>query len=269
MTMGRNLRTAVLMTVVTTVVLGVIYPLVVTAIAQALFPDKANGQLIERNGTVIGSRLIGQAFSSPGYFRPRPSATSTPVRRREFRRQSARSDEQEADRYRQGQRGGSAQGESRRAHTHRVGHDVGIRIRPASLTRGRGFPDPPHCAGAGLVDSGGGAARQHAHRRPPAWISRGTACQRAGVESRARSGAPFEKVDGPWATGDGRWAIPIGNRKSEIGREERTENRRKDKGKEIRVNPRPVDRGNTASRESAATVCGRRGATTDRPRRDQ
>jgi K+-transporting ATPase ATPase C chain len=78
MTMGRNLRTAVLMTVVTTVVLGVIYPLVVTAIAQAVFPDKANGQLIERNGTVIGSRLIGQGFSSPGYFRPRPSATSTP-----------------------------------------------------------------------------------------------------------------------------------------------------------------------------------------------
>ena len=78
MTMGRNLRTAVLMTVVTTVVLGVIYPLVVTAIAQALFPDKANGQLIELNGTVIGSRLIGQGFSSPGYFRPRPSATSTP-----------------------------------------------------------------------------------------------------------------------------------------------------------------------------------------------
>jgi len=63
MTMGRNLRTAVLMTVVTTVVLGVIYPLVVTAIAQALFPDKANGQLIELNGTVIGSRLIGQGFT--------------------------------------------------------------------------------------------------------------------------------------------------------------------------------------------------------------
>ena len=78
MTMGRNLKTAVLMTVVTTVVLGVIYPLVVTAIAQALFPGKANGQLIERNGTIIGSRLIGQGFSSPGYFRPRPSATSTP-----------------------------------------------------------------------------------------------------------------------------------------------------------------------------------------------
>lgn len=78
MNINRNLRTAVLMTVVTTVILGVIYPMVVTAIAQAVFPDKANGQLIERNGTVIGSRLIGQGFSSPGYVRPRPSATSTP-----------------------------------------------------------------------------------------------------------------------------------------------------------------------------------------------
>ena len=78
MNIKMNLRTAVLMTVVTAVILGVIYPLVVTAIAQAAVPDKANGQLLERNGSVIGSRLIGQGFSSPGYFRPRPSATSTP-----------------------------------------------------------------------------------------------------------------------------------------------------------------------------------------------
>jgi potassium-transporting ATPase KdpC subunit len=70
----KNLITAVLMTVVTTVILGVIYPLAVTGIAQVIFPDKANGQLIVRDGQVIGSRLIGQPFSSPGYFRPRPSA---------------------------------------------------------------------------------------------------------------------------------------------------------------------------------------------------
>lgn len=62
------------MTIVTTVLLGLIYPLVVTEFAQVLFPDKANGQLITRNGVVIGSRLIGQPFSSPGYFRSRPSA---------------------------------------------------------------------------------------------------------------------------------------------------------------------------------------------------
>src|SRR3982751_6737785 len=73
--MKKNLITAILMTIVTTVLFGLIYPLVVTALAQVIFPDKANGQLIKRaDGTVIGSRLIGQPFSSPGYFRSRPSA---------------------------------------------------------------------------------------------------------------------------------------------------------------------------------------------------
>src|SRR5436189_2829205 len=74
MYLTRNLITAVLMTVVTTLLLGVAYPLVVTGLAQLLFPNKANGQLIERGGKIIGSRIIGQAFSSPGYFRSRPSA---------------------------------------------------------------------------------------------------------------------------------------------------------------------------------------------------
>src|SRR5476651_1435106 len=73
----RNLIAAVLMTVVTTVLFGVVYPLVVTGLAQVLFPDKANGQLIEQNGKVVGSRIIGQGFSSPGYFRSRASAAGT------------------------------------------------------------------------------------------------------------------------------------------------------------------------------------------------
>ena len=77
MNVMRNIVTAALMTVVTTVLLGIVYPLVVTGIAQAIFPDKANGQLIEQNGKVIGSRIIGQGFSSPGYFRSRPSAAGT------------------------------------------------------------------------------------------------------------------------------------------------------------------------------------------------
>ena len=72
--MTNHLKPAVVMTVATTVLLGIVYPLVVTGLAQVLFPDQANGQLIERGGVVVGSRLIGQPFSSPGYFRSRPSA---------------------------------------------------------------------------------------------------------------------------------------------------------------------------------------------------
>jgi len=77
MNIRRNLIAAVLMTIVTTMILGLIYPLVITAVAHVVFPNQANGQLIERNGTVIGSRIIGQGFSSPGYFHSRPSAAGT------------------------------------------------------------------------------------------------------------------------------------------------------------------------------------------------
>ena len=71
----KNLVTAVLMTIVTTVLFGLAYPLVVTGLAQVIFPENANGQLIRRaDGAVIGSRLIAQPFVSPGYFRSRPSA---------------------------------------------------------------------------------------------------------------------------------------------------------------------------------------------------
>ena len=73
--MKKNLITAVLMTIATTVLLGILYPLLVTGLAQLIFPKQANGQLIHgKDGVVVGSRLIGQPFSGPGYFHPRPSA---------------------------------------------------------------------------------------------------------------------------------------------------------------------------------------------------
>ena len=72
--MKKNLLISILMTIVTTILLGVIYPLVVTALAQLFFKDKSNGQLIVQNGQVVGSRIIGQAFNGPSYFRSRPSA---------------------------------------------------------------------------------------------------------------------------------------------------------------------------------------------------
>src|ERR1700751_1735964 len=72
--MKKNLVTSVLMTIATTVLLGIIYPLVVTGLAQVLFPHKANGQLIQKDGKIIGSSIIGQGFSGTAYFHSRPSA---------------------------------------------------------------------------------------------------------------------------------------------------------------------------------------------------
>src|ERR1017187_4363476 len=75
--MKKNMLTAILFTLVTTVIFGVIYPLTVTGMAQLLFRDRANGQLIEKNGKLGGSRIIGQAFTGSGYFHPRPSSAGT------------------------------------------------------------------------------------------------------------------------------------------------------------------------------------------------
>lgn len=72
--MRQNLRIAVLMTLLTTVLFGLLYPLAVTGLGQLFFPSQANGELIKKNGQIVGSRLIGQPFSSDLYFHPRPSA---------------------------------------------------------------------------------------------------------------------------------------------------------------------------------------------------
>ena len=72
--MKSNLRVAILFTLVTTVLFGLVYPLVVTGLAQLLFPFQANGSLLVKEGQVLGSALLGQTFSSPGYFHSRPSS---------------------------------------------------------------------------------------------------------------------------------------------------------------------------------------------------
>src|SRR5712671_7033583 len=72
--MKKNFLIALWFTLVTTVMFGVLYPLAITGLAQVLFPSRANGQLIERNGKTVGSRIIGQSFTEPGYFHSRPSS---------------------------------------------------------------------------------------------------------------------------------------------------------------------------------------------------
>lgn len=72
--MKQHLRTAILMTIVTTVIFGLLYPLAVTGLSQLFFPAQANGGMIVQHGQVVGSRLIGQPFSANWYFHSRPSA---------------------------------------------------------------------------------------------------------------------------------------------------------------------------------------------------
>jgi K+-transporting ATPase ATPase C chain len=73
--MLRELRSTVVAVVVMTLVLGFAYPLVMTGFAQVVFPNRADGSLIERNGKVVGSKLAAQAFTKPEYFHPRPTGT--------------------------------------------------------------------------------------------------------------------------------------------------------------------------------------------------
>ena len=108
----QHLRTAVLMVVVLTVLLGIVYPLLMTGISQVLFPAQANGSLVRDSaGNVIGSAMLGQNFTDREYFHPRPSAAGRTATTQPPRAARTWPDEPEADRRRHGSRSRLPRGE--------------------------------------------------------------------------------------------------------------------------------------------------------------
>ena len=172
----QHLRTAVLLTIVLTVLLGIVYPLVMTGICQVLFPSQANGSLVrDSSGNVIGSALLAQNFTQPAVL---PSAAvggrQRRLRRHRIRRLEPGPDQPEADRHRHGPHGGLPRGKRpgrRRAGAGGRGDHVRQRPRPGHQSRQCADSGQPGGESARPVGGPGARHGQPVHRRPHASVS--------------------------------------------------------------------------------------------------
>ena len=185
MNIWRHLRIGLLMTAVTTVGFGLAYPLIVTGIAQVLFPDQANGQIVMHHGRPVGSRLIGQPLHVARVLPPATVGRGSGLRCHEVGSEQPRSDEPGADRRREGEGGGGTARESHHRRSRRSGDDVGLGAGPAPVSSSCAVPGVPR--GARTRGDGGGGPR--VGRRPCRRTAAGVSGRAARERARAQHGA--------------------------------------------------------------------------------